>query len=279
MLGNNRCVQNRLLLEDAFEKVGFAPGRTDVQGSPADESDAHTPPPDFALQSLHQVPMAFVEPVRQAKQGGQLPDITPTVGVQVPEVLVVVLGERSAMIASHQADDHAFLGPKREPGGSDDDLPRRLVMILRVLGFAHVMEQRRGTQPDPFGIAHVVQRLQLVKKTQGQPRNLKGVILLEAIRFADRDDGVDDPSASHVASFSVQPFSTGWYSSLRVSEEQAKRLYSYRLFFPCHRSFRTASRNHYLLPPTPLFIVYNAAQQRLYLNLYTIAVCVKLDMC
>jgi hypothetical protein len=145
MLWHDRRAKDRSLSEDAFEKVGFALGRTDVQRFPADEPDVHTPPPNLALQSLHKITMPFVEPVRQAKQGGQLPDVTPPFGVQVLEVLVVVLGKRSAMVSSDQADDHAFLGSKGELGGTDDDLLRHLVMVFRILGFAHVVEHRGGT--------------------------------------------------------------------------------------------------------------------------------------
>jgi hypothetical protein len=166
------------------------------------------------------------------------------------------------MIPSDQADDHAFLGSKGELGGTDDDLLRHLVMIFRVLGFAHVVEQRGGTEPDFLGIAHAVQRLKLVEKTQGQSRNLERVIRFEAVCFADPDDGVNDPSASHVASFNFQSFATGWYSSLFISEERARGLYSCRRSFPCHRLLSHGQPIHHLLPPVPLLVEYNAPPQR-----------------
>jgi hypothetical protein len=203
MLLNDRRVQYRFLLEDAFEKVGLAQGRTDVQTIPADDPDVHTPPPDIASQSPHKIGMSFVESIRQAKQGGQLPNVAPPVGVQVFEVLVVILWKRSAMIASDQADDHAFLGSKGELGRTNDDLLRQFVMFFRVLSFAHIVEYRSGTEPNPLGIAHAVQRLKLVEKTQGKSRNLKRVTRFEAVRFANSDDGVDDPSASQDASLKL----------------------------------------------------------------------------
>jgi hypothetical protein len=195
--------------------------------------------------------MPFVESIRQAKQGGQRPDVTPRVGVQVLEVRVVLLGKRSAMIASDQADDHAFLGSERQLGRTNDDLLRHFVMVFRVLGLAHVVEHRGGTQPDPLGIAHAVQRLKLVKKAYGQSRNLKRVIRFETVRFADLDDGVDDPSASHVASFSFQFSVTGWYASLFMSEERARGLYSCRLSFGFPNAIGRVGEPH-LLPPTSL---------------------------
>ena len=124
-------------------------------------------------------------------------------------------------------------------------------MIFRVLGFAHIVEHRGGTKPDPFGVAHAVQRLKLVEKTQGQSRNLERVIRFKAVCFADSDDGVDDLSASHVASFNSQFFLTGWYSLLFISEERA-RSYCYSLtrlsFLPCHRLLSHGQPNHHLLP-------------------------------
>jgi hypothetical protein len=137
-----------------------------------------------------------------------------------------------------------------------------------------------------------VQRLKLVKKTQGQSRNLERVIRFEAIRFADPDDGVDDPSASHVATFNFSFFATGWHPSLFISEERARGLYSCRLSFgaskrdssclgslPCHRFLSGGQPNHHLLPSALLSVEYNTLQQRPFLNLYRIAICRKLDAC
>jgi hypothetical protein len=200
---NNRRVKYGFSLEDVLEKVGFAQGRSDVQSIPANEPDMHTPPADIALQIPHEITMPLVESIRQTQQGGQLSDITALLGRQVPEVLVVILWKRSAMISSDQANDHAFLGSKRQPGRTNDDLSRQLVMVLRVLRLAHIVEHCRGTKPDPLGVAHAVQRLKLVKKTQGKPRNLKRVICFEAMSFSDSDDGVDDPSASQDASLNI----------------------------------------------------------------------------
>jgi hypothetical protein len=42
--------------------------------------------------------------------------------------------------------------------------------------------------------------LKLIKQTQSQSCYLKRMIRFETVCFADLDDGVDNPSASHVAS-------------------------------------------------------------------------------
>jgi hypothetical protein len=127
-----------------------------------------------------------------------------------------------------------------------------------------------------------VQRLKRVKQTQSNSRNLKRVIPLEAVRFANPDDGVDDPSASQATSFCI---SVLCHRLVRITTYRKNRqggfipIYSYRLFFSLPSFLSRGQPHHHLLPPVPRRIGYNTLARSTFLNHYRAAVYDKLNLC